>query len=149
MADNSNIVRAMRDRQQTIRRQLDARAISLKALSMDSGIGYSTLLSYFPNPEGAAEPAQMPVSAVHMLCGHVPSDLLSLLLPDGFMIVAVPEDVDHDDLEVWCREYLRIKGEAHHPESPAGRELAECEDRRLDRHVAGLRAVSIIKDDAA
>lgn len=149
MADNSNIVRSMRERQQTIRRQLDARAISLKALSMDSGIGYSTLLSYFPNPEGTAEPAQMPVSAVYMLCGHVPSDLLSLLLPDGFMIIAVPEDVDHDDLETWCVDYVRLKRGAHHTDSPAGREISDCEDRMLDRHVAGLRAVASSLDDAA
>ncbi|MBO9724333.1 MAG: hypothetical protein J7530_08160 [Novosphingobium sp.] len=142
MADNSNIVRAMRERQQTIRRQLDQRNISLKALSMDSGIGYSTLLSYFPNPDGAAEPAQMPVSAIYMLCEHVPNDLLSLLLPDGNMIVSVPEGIDHDALEAWCIEFLRIKGEAHRPNSPAGRDLSDCEDERLDRHVATLRGIS-------
>lgn len=141
MADNSNIVRSMRERQFTIRRQLDVRSISLKALSLDSGIGYSTLLSYFPNPEGAAEPAVMPVSALYALCGHVPDDLLSLLLPDGRAIVRIPEGADYDEYERHCRRFLTIKGEAHHPESPAGREISACEGDKLDRAAAPLRLV--------
>lgn len=142
MADNTNIVRAMRERQRTIRRQLDVRNISLKGLSMDSGIGYSTLLSYFPNPEGDAEPAQLPVSALYMLCGHVPDDLLSLLLPDGRAIIVIPEGTDYDEYEKHCRTFLRIKGEAHHPASPDGRDISECEEDKLDLAIVPLRAVA-------
>ena len=141
MADNTNIVSAMRERQLTIRRQLDVRAISLKALSLDSGIGYSTLLSYFPNPEGRAEPALMPISALYALCGHVPDDLLSLLLPDGRAIVTIPEGVDYDEYETHCRTFLSVKGEAHHPGSPDGREISACETARLGLAAAPLRAV--------
>lgn len=140
MADSTNIVRAMRERQFTIRRQLDARNISLKALSLDSGIGYSTLLSYFPNPEGTAEPALMPVSALYALCGHVPDDLLSLLLPDGRAIVVIPEGTDYDEYERHCRTFLSVKGEAHRPDSPAGREISDSEAGLLGKAAVPLRA---------
>ncbi len=57
MCDNSSIVK---QRQLAIRRELDRRQIALKVVSLDSGIAYSTLASYFPAASDA-NPAQMPV----------------------------------------------------------------------------------------
>lgn len=127
MADESTIVR---DIQRTIRRQLDMRGISLKAVSFDSGIPYATLLSYFTNAKDAV-PHAMPVTALRKLVGHIPPDLLSLLLGDGWQIIATPEDVDHDAIAEVCRAYLATKDRAHHPDSPAGRELSSCEEEAL------------------
>jgi len=131
MGDNTNIVRVLKDRQQAMRREMDRRGIALKAVSFDSGIGYSTLLSYFPCEDGKADPALMPVSAQYALCGVVPDDILSLLLPEGRRIVRVSEMLDHDEAAEALQDYLREKERAHRPDSPAGRDIAPCEDNVL------------------
>lgn len=138
MSDGSTI---MRDRQLVIRRELDRRNISLKALSFDAGVPYSTLLSYFPG-ERDKTPATISGAAIFMLCGILPHDLLSLLLPDGFQIVRAPEDVDHDELADAMADYLAAKQHAHHPDSPAGREIAPSEDRELCVRLASVRAAA-------
>lgn len=140
MRDRNEIVR---ERQSAIRRELDRRGIALKAVAMDAQISYSTLVSYLPQP-GGDKPVMMPMGVVYALAESraIPDDLLSLLMPSGVMLVRVPEGVDHDELEEACRDYLRVKGEAHRPDSPAGREISECEDNVLDMKAARLRAVA-------
>lgn len=141
MPDANDIVR---QRQCDIRREIDRRGIALKAVAFDSGIPYETLLTYFPNPEGARKPAVMPVSAVYaILHGKaLPGDLVSLLLPSGWQLIQVPEEVDHDEVERACREFLDEKGKAHRVDSPAGRDIAACEDGKLRTKAARLRAVA-------
>lgn len=129
--DSSSIVKS---RQSTIRRELDRRGVSLKAIGFDAVIPYSTLLSYFPE-EGAREPAMMPVSVLFKLVGVLPADLVSLLLPDGFAIVRVPEGIDYDDMEKHCRNFLAVKGEAHRADSPDGPSISACEEDRLEQAV--------------
>ena len=138
MPDESSIVR---DIQLTIRRELDRRGRSLKGISFDSGIPYSTLLSYFPG-ERDAVPHALPLAAVRKLIGHIPSVLLSLLLPDEYVIVRVPEGVDYDRVSSLCRDFIGAKEDAHHPESPAGRDISGCESAMLDRKVVQLRSVA-------
>lgn len=132
----------IRSRQLTIRRELDRRNITLKGVAFDSQIPYPTLLSYFPG-ERDREPATISGAALFALCGHIPADLISLLLPDGFQIVRAPEDIDHDRLAEAMADYLSVKQHAHHPDSPGGREIAPCEDEKLREQfaiVAGGRA---------
>lgn len=136
MANNYTIVRG---RQLTIRRELDRRGISLKAIAFDAGIPYPTLLSYFP---ADGEPHTISGAAFFSLCGVLPADLLSLLLPDGFQVVRAPEDVDHDQLADAMAEYLAAKQHAHHPDSPDGREISEGEDEELCQRLASVRAVA-------
>jgi hypothetical protein len=131
MPDGSSIVRILRDRQCAMRREMDRRGLTLKAISFDSGIPYSTLLSYFPNEDGRCEPALMPVSAQYALCGHVPDDILSQLLPEGRRIVRVAEGLDHDEVAELLHDYLQTKERAHHPDSEAGREIGPGEDNVL------------------
>jgi len=139
MCDVSTIIR---QRQASVRRELDRRGISLKALSFDSGIPYPTLLSYFPR-EGSEKPAAaIPMAAVYALCGHAPADLLSLLLPDGFQIVRASEEIDHDTLAEIAGQYCVEMRKATHPESPGGREISECEDRSLRSAAAKLKLVA-------
>lgn len=141
MPTNDEIVR---QRQCDIRREIDRRAIALKAVSFDSGIPYETLLTYFPNPEGARKPAMIPASAVYaILAGKaLPGDLMSVLLPAGWQLIQVPEEVDHDEIERAARDYLSEKGLAHRTDSPAGRDIAACEDNRLRVKATRLRAVA-------
>lgn len=140
MRDSSTI---MRERQRTIRRELDRRGISLKAVSFDSGIPYSTLYSYFPGNERGTEekqPAELPIGAFYALQGAIPDDLLNLLLKDGYAIVRVPVGIDYDDVSSGCREYLDAKERAHHPESEEGREIGPTEKAELGAKVVRLRA---------
>lgn len=138
----SDVDTIVRGRQLAMRREIDRRGIALKAVSYDSGIPMPTLLSYFPG--GEREPSVLPATALFkLLAGDaLPHDILSLILPDGEQIVRAPEEVDHDELETVCRDYLAAKGKAHHPESPSGREISECEDTVLDLHAARLRVVA-------
>ena len=140
MRDNNEIVR---QRQSAIRRELDRRGIALKAVSFDSGLSYSTLLSYLPQ-EGGDKPAMMPMSAVYALAESraIPDDLLSLLLPAGCLIVRAPEEIDHYEIVGACRDYLATKGKAHHPESEAGREIGPTEAAELTKRAAVLKAVA-------
>ena len=117
----------VRERQLAIRRELDRRGISLKVIAFDSGIKYGTLLTYFPRDD--IEPHALSLAALNCLVGHMPADLLDLLLPTGWLIMRVPEGCDHDDAEAAMLDYMRAKQEAHHPTSPAGREIAPCEDQ--------------------
>lgn len=134
MCDDSAIVK---QRQLAIRREMDRRGIALKVLAQDSRVPYSTLASYFP-ADRQADPAQIPGGVIYALCSALPGDLLSLLLPDGFQIVRAPEDVDHDDLAAGMHDYLQAKTAAHHPDSPAGPAISDCEREGLDARVAHL-----------
>lgn len=129
MADVSEIVR---QRQTGIRRELDRRGIALKVVALDSNIPYPTLLTYFPM-EGAAKPVMLPMSAVYSLAAGnaIPSDLLSLLVPDGFAIVRVPEALNHDEIAEAMVEYLAEKQKAHHPESECGPAIGPNESGKL------------------
>lgn len=98
---------------------------TLKAISLDTGIGYTTVQSY------ASGSAVMSIAALYKLVGVIPDVLLSLLLPDGRVIVQAPAALDHDQISEAMQDWLHEKERAHHPESPAGREIADCEDKTL------------------
>lgn len=141
MRDSSTI---MKERQRTIRQQLDERNITLKTVSFDSGIPYSTLCSYFPgNERGKVEktPAEMPAGAIASLCGVLPGDLLNAILPDGYSIIRTPEGIDFDDLAEGCRTFLARKDKAHRPDSPDGREISACEAQELTATVVPIRGI--------
>ncbi|WP_260581151.1 hypothetical protein [Sphingopyxis sp. PET50] len=141
MHSETTIVEIIRERQRAMRRELDRRGVAMKVVSQDSGIGYSTLLTYFPADQ-LKQPNQIPASAIFALAGAIPDDILSLLLPTGRLIVSVPEEIDHDTFAELARDYIGAKHDAHHVDSPAGREIAPCEDETLNAKAARLRAVS-------
>jgi hypothetical protein len=122
----------VRERQLAVRREMDRRGISLKAVSLDSGIPYPTIISYFPG-ERDRQPATLSGAAIFTLCETkaLPLDLLSLVLPAGFQIIRAPEDVDHDTLCELAAEYVAEKNRAHHPESEAGRDIGPSERSNL------------------
>lgn len=132
MADNkipspdSNISDRQKATQERIFR-LVARdhGLTLKAISLDSGIGYTTIQSY------AKGEAVMSIASLFRLVGVIPDELLSLLLPEGRVIVRAPEEIDHDEIAGAMQDYLTAKHAAHHPDSPAGRDISPCEDNVL------------------
>lgn len=128
MRDANKIVR---DRQKAMRREIDRRGISIKAVQFDGGWECpSTVLSYFP-ADPAKEPAIMSVAALYRLFDALPTDLLSMLLPDGFQIVRAPENIDHDALCQLANDYVSAKNRAHHPDSEAGRDIGPGEECAL------------------
>jgi hypothetical protein len=141
LADENRILEReadiVRELQRTIRRKLDKDGKSLKAVSLDSGIGYSTLLTYFNNDKDG-KPSGLPVAALRLLLGVLPPDLLSLLLPDGWQIVRAPEAIDHDELCDWAEGYIATKTKAHRVDSPMGPEIAPSERDELDSKVCAL-----------
>jgi hypothetical protein len=143
MADENRIMEreaeTVRGLQRTIRKQLDQRGHSLKAASFDSGIGYSTLCSYFTN-EKDAKPSALTVAGLRLLLDALPADLLSLLLPDGWQIVRAPEGIDHDALSEQLVDYLATKQAAHHPDSECGPALGPNETALLDSKVVQITA---------
>lgn len=138
MHDESKIVGIIRDRQAAMRREMDRRQIAMKVISQDSGIVYETLLTYFP-ADPSKRPVQIPGSAIFALAGHIPTDILSLLLPDGYQVVRAPEEINHDEIADVMADYLATKQHAHHPLSPAGREISGCEDNVLDGKFTQVR----------
>lgn len=140
MRDANMIVR---DRQLAIRREMDRRSISLKAASLDSGIAYPTIVSYFPG-ERDREPATLNVAGLYKLLegNALPLDLLSMLLPDGYQIVHASEGIDHDAISSLVARYASSKDAAHHPDSEAGREIGPGEDASLTAIVVELKAAA-------
>lgn len=136
MTDGTTIVR---QRQLAIRREMDRRGIAMKVVAADSGIPASTLASYFP-ADPYAEPHLISGAAIYALCNALPADLLSFLLPDGFLMVRAPSGIDHDAIDRACRDYSDTKAAAHDPASEAGRDLGPNELRQLGGKVVELRA---------
>lgn len=136
MALNRDIRAVMRETQERIFRICKGNGITLQAISLDSGIPYSTLRTYAGNN---GQTAIMGMDALYQLVGVVPDELLSLLLPEGRAVIRVPDDIDHDAMEEMCRDYLAAKGAAHASASPGGREISDCERAVLDTKVVALR----------
>lgn len=109
--------------------------LSQKAVSMDSGIPYSTIRTY------ASGEAVMPITALVKLVGVIPDSLLSQLLdPAARCIVRIPAGVDYDEVSKVCREFLDEKERAHHPMSEQGREIGPVESQELGATVVELKA---------
>lgn len=109
--------------------------LTQKAVSMDSGIPYTTIRTY------ASGEAVMPVTALVKLVGVIPDSLLSQLLdPAARCIVRIPAGVDYDEVSKVCREFLDEKERAHHPQSEQGREIGPVESRELGATVVELKA---------
>lgn len=139
MHDENTIVR---ERQRLIRREMNRRGIAIKAVQLDGGWkDPSTVLSYFPADKDKV-PATMSVASLYRLLTTkaLPADLLSLMLPDGFAIVQVPEGIDYDDMAAGCLDYAAEHARARHPESECGVDIGPQEDIALGAKVVRLRA---------
>lgn len=139
MPANPKIVDQMRDRQARVfRMALDPQryGLTLKMIQADSGLDYDSLRNY------AAGKTTMPITAVDALIDVLPDELLSLLFSGGRVIVRMPEEIDHDEIEEAALSFLATKGKAHHPESEAGREIGPGEDLALRAKAVVLKAVA-------
>lgn len=140
MCAGSKIVK---ERQKAIRREMDRRGISLKAVAFDSGIPYATLATYFPQ-DPLKDPVQIPQGATFSIkqAMALPLDLMNLLQPDNVCLVEIPAEVDVHEIGRIVAELHALKTAAHHPDSPAGVEISECEARTIAAKAAELKAVA-------
>lgn len=136
MAANLDISARQKRVQQSVFLEANNRGLTIKVIHFDTGISQDTLRSW------ARGEAVMSIAGLFALVGVIPDDLLSMLLPDGRQIVRVPENLDHDEIETACRDFLAAKGQAHHPESECGREIGPGEKDVLDRKVVALKAAA-------
>lgn len=113
--------------------------LTLKRLSLDSGIKYETLRSYAGNK---GDPAMMPVSALCKLVGVVPDELLSQILdPVGKHIAdngGGDEDLDAlgEDGDALATEVRRSR----HPDSLDGTNIHPIEREAILGKARKLRA---------
>jgi hypothetical protein len=139
MPANPKIVEHMRERQQRVFRiALDPLRynLTLKAISLDSGIGYDSLRNY------ASGETIMPLTAVDCLIDVLPDELLTLLFSNGRVLVKAPEEIDHHQIAPALRDYLRAKDDAHHPDSEAGEAIGPGEHKALCGKLALVRAAA-------
>lgn len=125
MRDDSAI---MRDALLTVRQQLDQRRIPHKVSAAKAGVSVSTWFSWFPADGTPQVPS---LASLDALLRALPIDLANLLMPDGWAAVRVPEGIDHDEIGEWAERYAARKLAAHREDSPAGRDIADCEHRDL------------------
>jgi hypothetical protein len=111
-----------------------------KVLAFEIQIPEATLRSWAKD-----DPAAMPLGALWKLAGTVPAEQLNLLLPDGLLLVRVPEGADHDALVAGMQAYLAQYVAARHPASEAGTELGAGELAKLDDGAAAVVAIGSVR----
>lgn len=105
---------------------------SMKSIAALSGIPYETLRTY------ASGAATMPITALVKLCGVLPADLLSVLLPGEFRIVEARTELDHADLAAKAGDYAMTYMAARDPNSECGTEIGPREAAALSSKAASL-----------
>lgn len=139
MAHDDTISHRIRETQVRIGRIAEKNGTSLKAISLDSGIPYNTVRSYFSQEHDAAIHI-MPVTALVKLIGVIPDEWLSLLFDIGGRVLTVPNAADHDELAATCISFAGEHARARHPESEEGVAISANEDRALRSVAAKVRA---------
>ena len=120
------LVRQKREQARVFRLAQRDHGLTLKAISLDAKLGYTTIQSY------ASGQAVMSIASLFKLVGVIPDELLSLLLPDGRSIVAVPDNIDHDALGQWAEKYVARKMAAHRKDSECEEQIGPSEKTELD-----------------
>ena len=137
MGHNNNISdRQRRETARVFRLAERDHGLTLKAIALDSGLGYTTVQTY------ASGHAVMSIASLFCLVGVIPDELLSLLLPDGRQIVRAPEELDHDALCELAEDYVREKTASHRADSECKEQIGPQERARLTAKAVRLKAVA-------
>lgn len=107
-----------------------------------SGISRRRIDCFRSYPPGHPDHRPLDMGAMMSIAAFLGPDFTSeWIKPTGQVAFAIPDGIDFDEYETLAREWLRTKGEAHHHESPAGRDLSDCEKAALSGAMAKLKAV--------
>ncbi len=116
--------------------------LTLKMLSLDSGIPYPTIRNYFG--QGDQELSELPVSALVKLIGVIPDELLSQLFDpaDRHLAKNADDDACYDTLGDKADNVARLVRQARSPTSPGGTEIIAVEESGIKRaaQTLGTRA---------
>ena len=134
MAYDCAITQALLQRQKDMFRIAAARGHSQAALCAHTGLSASVMGQYARGETAVSGPTLLKLLAV------LPTELMSLLLDEGHCIVEKPVGIDYDSFADGCHAFLKRKSEAHREDSPAGRDLSECEQADLADRAVRLRA---------
>jgi transcriptional regulator with XRE-family HTH domain len=107
----------------------------LKVLAAEMGVSESAVRNY----RDGINLVSLPV--LWALARIASAEQLSLLLPDGLALVAVPEGIDHAALAGATMDYLARYTQARHEASEAGTAIGPGEAEALERRAARVRAV--------
>lgn len=139
MNRDCTITAALKRSQVTMFREAKALGITASVIHYDTG-GDNGGISLSTIGQWSRGESAMGLEMLIRLVGIIPDKLLSLLLPDGRLIVRVPNEIDHDEADRAMREYVDAKAAAHHPESEAGRDIGPGEDKALRVKLAAVKA---------
>jgi hypothetical protein len=112
---------------------------SYKDLERKSGVPSRMIEAYRYEPdheEWRPAPFEHILSLVGAIGTEAANDFLALV---GMVSIWLPDDIDHDKVEEACRGYLSAKGDAHKEDSPARRDISDCENARLNVKIVELR----------
>lgn len=138
MADKSAITERLIVQQKALFRLAAKKGFTQELIHSDTGLPTTSLSEW---ATGKAKMSLVGMLAIAQI-EDFPCELLSLVMPDGMAVVRIPAGIDHDECERACRDFLTAKGEAHHPESEAGREIGPNEDQTLRTKEARLKLVA-------
>lgn len=105
--------------------------LSLKVISLETGIKYETLRSYAGNKD---QHSIMPVSAVNALAICIPDYLLSLLFEVSDRQLIEVEQDDEPDFDAIGDQAGDLEAEvrrARHPQSPGGTNIVPIEQNAI------------------
>lgn len=141
MSRDCAITHALKRAQITVFEQAAKLGITQKVIHYDTG-GENGGISLSALGQYARGETAMGLPALLKLIDVIPDNLLSLLLPAGRLIVRVPEEIDHDEIEKAARDFLATKGDAHREDSEMGRDIGPNEKKALTAKAVVLKAVA-------
>lgn len=140
MAHDDRIVSLVLDAQRRIGRLAERDyGLSLKAISLDTGIPYPSVRSYLG--QGDVKLAVMPVPVMLKLVGVIPDDLLSQLLDPVKRCIVRTDDSDEPDYDAIGQGALELAGEvqkSRRPDSPGGTNIVPIEKQAINAKRARL-----------
>lgn len=110
MSHDNDISHRMQERQIRLGRVMAKNGITLKAISIDSGIPYNTVRSYFPG-ERDLFPSIMPITALVQLFGVIPDEWLSILTEPEGRVFSRSDEADDGQIKALQEAHKQI-GEA-------------------------------------
>lgn len=112
--------------------------LPLKALAMDSGIPYPTIIAY---AEGRHALSLAAVKRLLAVKGMAPF-LSRLFEPEDHSLVAAGQASDHDDFAAKCIELVTETAAAHRKDSECAERIGPNESRALNSKRTALKAVA-------
>ena len=135
VAHDCTITAKLKRRQSAMFLEAANRGITHKEVHYATGLSLSIIGQYARGETAMGMPAALKVRKV------VGAELFTMLFDDGDYLVEAAKELNHDDLAAGCIEYASTHAKARHPNSPAGVEIAPCEEGDLNGKAATLRAI--------